>query len=132
MKKSIIYFVVAFLCCCGLFTSSVDAKINVEDRIVNYDGKAIKFSELKKNLCLSEVGKVVFEEPITVDGVNLELYCTFESREEAVSDLMEKYTNAFSYLKKNYDLPEKITVDNWKEFKSIISLAYGNDQKMVK
>lgn len=100
--------------------------LTTENRLVLNNGNSVTFSELKTTLCNSEVGTVIFPKPLSVDGKNIELYCTFEDRELAVEELYDMYPEAFKYLYDNYDLPSVITPDNWKVFDEAITSSYDD------
>lgn len=109
----------------------LNASASMDSRLVEVNGEMVSFSSIKSELCNSDVANVKFSDPISVNGVNIELYCTFENREEAVENLFDKYPNAFDYLYENYDLPSLITPDNWREFLNAINSSYEDDNNIT-
>lgn len=123
MKKKILNSILFSVICLGIGCLNVNA--STDDRIVFYNNEEVPFSSIKLELCPSTVGKVIFENPISVNGVNIELLCTFEDRDAASEELIAKYVEGFSYLYNNYDLPDSITPENWTDFLYAINDSYA-------
>lgn len=90
MKKKIIFV----LALCGVLNSltlNVNALSN--DKIYNYGEKEYKGSELKQNLCQTDINDIVFPDSINLDGTEIELYCEFENRDDALKETNDKYFN---------------------------------------
>ena len=126
LKEKILYlFLTLILGCC--LTTKVKAA-TIEDRLVTFNNELIPFKELKKSLCnKTDVGEIKFSSPITIDGVNVELYCTFENEEEAIDEVTKKYPTGFKYLKENFDLSGEVNRSNWQEYENAIYNAIYNN-----
>lgn len=121
MFKKICSYGLLFALAMFIMSNSVNAQANKQ---LILDGKVVSSDEFKKSLCNSSVGKISFEQPLSVDGVAVELYCTFENKSEALEKLNSKYRDAIQLLQKNFNLSDNITDKNWNEFRNAINLIY--------
>lgn len=120
MKKKIIFV----LALCGVLNSltlNVNALSN--DKIYNYGEKEYKGSELKQNLCQTDINDIVFPDSINLDGTEIELYCEFENRDDALKETNDKYFNEINLLKDTYNISGYVASETIEDYKNAINNA---------
>lgn len=128
-------FLIASLLVVGIFGIST-TKVNAleDNKIYNFSNTSMKGSDLRKSLCPSEVGKVVFSKSLQAGGKDIELYCTYSDKDAVLEEINEKYYDTVQFIKENYGMKEDLNNNNWKDYRNAminVSVDFPNVDKLV-
>lgn len=65
---------------------------------------------------LDDIDSISTKEALVINGVQNELYCTFDNRDQAIEDLEDKIPTLLTTLKNNYNLSDLSDL-NWEQYR---------------
>ncbi len=78
-------------------------------------------------LCNSSLNSIKFKNPISVSGKNIEYYCTYSDRDEALNEMLTKYNEAIDFMREYIDIPKSFDSNNLYELQIALNKIFEID-----
>lgn len=114
-----------FILCLSLISAY---KVNAisDDKIYSYNGNSVTGKELKKNICQSDEGNVVFPDSIKYGNQDIELYCVYSDNNEVLKEINNKFKNTIQLIKERYNISDDLNENNWEDYRESMLNIYND------
>ncbi len=115
------------LCACVLISTLFLLNESIVLALSINESEVISYGNYCNSPLLNDLGIIIRNDTIKINGIDNPLFCTFEDGDEAIEKLKNKVPNILSEISELYSLDE-INNDNWKDYKNgMYSLIEEND-----
>jgi len=96
--------------------AETDMDINKKQYLV--EGELVSREQMLSTLCQSDLNSIRFKVPTAVAGKNIDYYCTYSNRDSALEEMLKKYDDAITFMRKYVELPETFDSTNIDELQN--------------
>ena len=115
MKDKILVLTSAAILAIFNLTQPFIAKINaleINEKKYLVEGKLVNREKLLSTLCNSSLNSINFRNSVTIGEKNIEYYCTYSNRDDALNEMTNKFNDAIQFMKQYIELPETLDSTN--------------------
>ena len=127
MKDKILVLTSAAILAIFNLTQPFIAKINaleINEKKYLVEGKLVNREKLLSTLCNSSLNSINFRNPVTIGEKNIEYYCTYSNRDDALNEMTNKFNDAIQFMKQYIELPETLDSTNINELQYALNRIY--------